>query len=153
MRRHEDAGFLAGAWSLMARLLMAGPLIAGALIAGPLMAESARAADEGFPFERELTLQAPRMAESKRLPTLDIGRNGEVVVGLWCKSVRGQFSVAGQTVIFIPGAGDNPACSPAQAARDAQLLDDLSQVTNWAMRGETLVLTGPQTLTYRINTN
>ena len=144
---------LAGAWPLLARVVIARVVIAWILIALPLIAGGARAAEDVFPFERELTLQAPRMAGSKRLPTLDIGRNGEVVVGLWCKSVRGQFSVAGQTIIFIPGAGDNPACSPEQAERDAQLMNDLSQVTNWAMRGETLVLTGPKTLTYRINTN
>lgn len=127
--------------------------LASSLSSWPWMTMSARAADDEFPFERELTLQAPRTAQSRRVPTLDIGRNGEVLAGLWCKSVRGQFSVAGQTIIFIPGQADSPTCSPSQAERDAQLLNDLSQVTNWAMRGETLILTGPKTLTYRLNTN
>ena len=35
-------------------------------------------------------------------PNLEIGDAGEVVLELWCKGGKGQFSVAGNTVIFVP---------------------------------------------------
>jgi len=57
-------------------------------------------AEGGFPFGLEMTLDAPRQPGSKRLPTLEIGDNGEAVLELWCKGAKGQFSVAGNTVIF-----------------------------------------------------
>ena len=59
-------------------------------------------ADDGFPFGMEMTLDAGRMPGSKRVPNLDIGDSGEVVLELWCKGGKGQFSVAGNTVIFVP---------------------------------------------------
>lgn len=125
-------------------------LLAGALLAwtGLTTAQA-----QEFPFNQELTLQTQRLADSKRLPTLTIGPNGEAEAGLWCRTVRGQFSVAGSTLIFIPGASDNPTCSAERAERDARLLDALSQASGWTMEGEILVLTGPTPLRYTINTN
>ncbi len=58
-------------------------------------------ADDGFPFGMEMTLDAGRMPGSKRVPDLEIGDSGEVVLELWCKGGKGQFSVAGSTVIFV----------------------------------------------------
>ena len=46
----------------------------------------------------------PRQPGSKRIPTLEIGDNGEAILDLWCKSGKGQFSVAGNTVIFVAGS-------------------------------------------------
>ena len=57
-----------------------------------------------FPFGLEMTLEAARMPGSKRIPSLDIGDNGEVELELWCKGGKGQFSVAGNTIVFVPGA-------------------------------------------------
>ena len=50
-----------------------------------------------------MTLDVARQPGSKRLPTLEIGDNGEAVLELWCKGGKGQFSVAGNTVIFVAG--------------------------------------------------
>src|SRR5580698_195253 len=72
-------------------------------------------ADEGFPFGLEMTLDAARQPGSKRVPTLEIGDNGEAVLELWCKGGKGQFSVAGNTVIFVPGPLEDRACPPAKA--------------------------------------
>jgi hypothetical protein len=44
-----------------------------------------------------MTLDVARQPGSKRLPTLEIGDNGEAVLELWCKGGKGQFSVAGNT--------------------------------------------------------
>ena len=60
-------------------------------------------AEDGFPFGFEMTLDAARQPGSKRVPTLEIGDNGEAMLELWCKGGKGQFSVAGNTVIFVAG--------------------------------------------------
>ena len=64
---------------------------------------------------------------SKRMPTLEIGDNGEVVLELWCKGGKGQFSVAGNTVIFVPGPMEDRACPPARAQADDELVAALSE--------------------------
>ena len=52
------------------------------------------------------------------MPTLEIGDNGEATLDLWCKSGKGQFSVAGNTVIFVPGPMEDRGCPPdARAGR------------------------------------
>src|SRR5271156_338567 len=79
----------------------------GALGAFPACAE------DGFPFGFEMTLATANQPGSKRLPTLEIGDNGEAKLDLWCKSGTGQFSVAGNTVIFVPGQLQDRDCPPA----------------------------------------
>ena len=72
-------------------------------------------ADNGFPFGLEMTLDVARQPGSKRLPTLEIGDSGEAVLELWCKAGKGQFSVAGNTVVFVAGPLQDRACPPARA--------------------------------------
>jgi hypothetical protein len=48
-------------------------------------------ADGEFPFGLEMTLDVARQGGSKRLPTMEIGDNGEAVLELWCKAGKGQF--------------------------------------------------------------
>ena len=74
-----------------------------------------------------MTLDAGRMPGSKRVPDLDIGDNGEVVLELWCKGGKGQFSVAGNTVIFVPGAMENRNCPPDRAQADDDLIAALER--------------------------
>lgn len=112
----------------------------------------AAAADE-FPFGFEMTLDAARQPGLKRLPTLDIGDAGETRVELWCKSGTGQFSVAGNTVIFVLGAMEARACSPAQAQADDDLAAALGEATTWKRQGDVVSLIGGKPLRFRINTN
>src|SRR3954468_18232773 len=86
-----------------------------------LQAAPARA-DDGFPFGLEMTLDAARQPGSKRIPSLEIGDNGEAVFELWCKGGKGQFSVAGNTVIFVAGAMENRVCPPERAQADDELV-------------------------------
>src|SRR6478672_10133445 len=104
-----------------------------ALIVTALCAAPARAEEE-FPFGFEMTLDAPRMPGSKRVPSLDIGDNGEVVLELWCKGGQGQFSVAGNTIIFVAGQMEDRPCSPAKAQADDELIAALTAATNWTRR-------------------
>ena len=125
---------------------------AALILLASVSAISARAED-GFPFGMEMTLDALPQPGSKRIPDLDIGDNGEVVLELWCKGGKGQFSVAGNTVVFVPGPIENRACPPARAQADDDLIAALSEATTWQRRGDSVAFVGSKTLRFRLNTN
>jgi hypothetical protein len=125
--------------------------IVGVLLAC-IPALQARAQD-GFPFGMEMTLDALPQPGSKRIPDLDIGDNGEVVLELWCKGGKGQFSVAGNTVVFVPGQMEDRACPPARAQADDELIAALSEATTWRRQGDSVAFIGSKTLRFRLNTN
>ena len=122
-------------------------LAATALNAGPARA------DDGFPFGLEMTLDASRQPGSKRIPTLEVGDAGEVILELWCKGGKGQFSVAGNTVIFVAGPLEERSCPPARAQADDELVAALSEAATWKRQGDFVTFIGAKTLRYRINTN
>jgi hypothetical protein len=123
-----------------------------ALTAAALGAMPAHA-DEGFPFGFEMTLDAARQPGSKRLPTLEIGDNGEVTLDLWCKGGKGQFSVAGNTVIFVAGPMEDRPCPPGRAEADDELFTALSEATTWKRQGDLVSFIGAKSLQFHINTN
>jgi META domain-containing protein len=122
------------------------------LIAAALDSAPARA-DDGFPFEMQMQLDVNRMPGSKRIPNLDIGEAGEVVFELWCKGGKGQFSVAGNTVIFVARAMENRSCPPDRAQADDELIAALTDVSTWKRQDDLVVFVGAKTLRFRINTN
>ena len=125
----------------------------GAVLAVVLTSPVAAQPDNGFPFGLEMTLDVARQPGSKRLPTLEIGDNGETVVELWCKGGQGQFSVAGNTVIFMPGPLEDRACPAARAQADDDLVAALSQASTWQRQGDLVSFMGARTLRFRLNTN
>ena len=110
-------------------------------------------ADDGFPFGLEMTLDVARQPGSKRLPTLEIGDNGEAILELWCKAGTGQFSVAGNTVIFVAGPLQDRACPPARAQADDDLVAALSEAATWRRQGDFVSFVGGKTLRFQLNTN
>src|SRR5450631_1935639 len=110
-------------------------------------------ADDGFPFGLEMTLDVARQPGSRRLPTLEIGDNGEAVLELWCKGGKGQFSVAGNTVIFVAGPREDRACPPARAQADDDLVTALSEAATWKRQGDFVSFIGTKPLRFRRNTN
>ena len=110
-------------------------------------------AEDGFPFGTEMTLEALPQPGSKRIPNIEIGDHGEVVLELWCKAARGQFSVAGNTVIFVPGQIQDRSCPPAKAQADDDLVAALAAVETWKRQGDVLTLVGPRPLRFRANGN
>jgi heat shock protein HslJ len=122
-------------------------LAAGALGTFPASAQ------EEFPFGFEMTLDTANQPGTKRLPTLEIGDNGEAKLDFWCKSGTGQFSVADNTVIFVPGPMEERACSPERAAIDDDLVATLSAAANWKRQNDLVLFTGAKPLRFRINTN
>ncbi len=123
-----------------------------AAIAMLAMSTLARA-QEGFPFGTEMTLEALPQAGSKRIPNIEIGDHGEVVLELWCKGGKGQFSVAGNTVIFVPGQIQDRNCPPARAQADDELVAALGSVETWKRQGDVLTLIGPKPLRFRTTGN
>ena len=128
------------------------PAAAWVLAAVALNIGPARA-DDGFPFGLEMTLDAARQPGSKRLPTLEIGDGGEVLLELWCKGGTGQFSVAGNTVIFVAGPLEERSCPPARAQADDELVAALSEAATWKRQGDAVLFSGTRPLRFRINTN
>ncbi len=110
-------------------------------------------ADDGFPFGLEMTLDVAPQPGSKRLPTLEIGDSGEATLELWCKAGRGQFSVAGNTVIFVAAPLQDRACPPARAQADDELVAALSEAATWARQGDFVSFIGTRPLRFRLNTN
>ncbi len=134
-----------------ARMIQSG---AGALLLMATVPHSSPAlADSGFPFGAEMTLDVDRQPGSKRIPNLEIGDRGEVILELWCKGGKGQFSVAGNSVIFVPGAMENRPCPPDRAQQDDELIAALAETATWKRQGDFVSFVGVKTLRFRINTN
>ncbi|WP_414644725.1 META domain-containing protein [Bradyrhizobium sp.] len=124
-----------------------------ALALGTALQAAPARADEGFPFGLEMTLDVARQPGSKRVPTLEIDDSGEVILELWCKGGKGQFSVAGNTVIFVAGPLQDRACPPARAQADDELVAALSEAATWKRQGDFVSFIGTKLLRFRINTN
>ena len=110
-------------------------------------------AQDGFPFGLEMTLDAPPQPGSRRVPSLEIGDSGEAKLELWCKGGKGQFSIAGNTVVFVAGPLEDRACPPARAQADDELVAALSEAATWKRQGDFVSFVGTKPLRFRINTN
>jgi heat shock protein HslJ len=127
--------------------------VAPVLLAAVALTFTPALADDGFPFGAEMTLDVDRRPGSKRIPNLEIGDRGETILELWCKGGKGQFSVAGNTVIFVAGAMENRPCPPDRAQADDDLIAALSDAGTWKRQGDFVSFVGAKTLRFRINTN
>lgn len=127
--------------------------VAMVLVLAAVVNFSPALADDGFPFGTEMTLDVGRQAGSKRIPNIEIGDAGEVVLELWCKGGKGQFSVAGNTVIFVAGEMENRSCSPDRAQADDDLIAALTDAATWKRQGDFVSFVGAKTLRFRVNTN
>ena len=120
---------------------------------GAALLDRLAGAAEGFPFDQELLLDTKPMRGSKRVPMLDIKRDGAVLIELWCNSVQAQFVVAANTLTVLTGPRTSNACPPEREAADAEMLVTLEQVTGWRRDGKDLVLVGPKNLRFYRATN
>jgi hypothetical protein len=128
-------------------------LISVAIALAGVLGTSAARAQEEFPFGFEMTLETRPQPGTKRMPTLEIGDNGEAVLELWCKSGKGQFSVAGNTVIFMAGPMQDQGCTADRAAVDDDVVAALSEAGTWKRQGDVVTFTGTKSVRFRINTN
>ena len=131
-----------------------GTMLAGAVAILSSAALSSGAAFAGeFPFEREMLLVAKPLPGSKRVPILEILRNGRAIIDLWCKSGDGRAEVAGDTIKFTIEAMRIEPCTPEREQRDEALAMALEQVTQWRAEGDVLVLIGPTELRYQLSSH
>ena len=135
----------------LSRSVLKQAVLALTLAAAVFKAVPACAEDE-FPFGLEMTLDAARQPGSKRLPTLEIGDSGEAILELWCKGGKGQFSVAGNTVIFVAGPLEDRACPSARAQADDELVAALSEAATWKRQGDLISFIGTRPLRDRKST-
>jgi len=126
---------------------------AGAALLSVLASAVSVRAEAGFPFGTEMTLDVARQPGSKRIPNIEIGDRGEVLLELWCKGAKGQFSVAGNTVVFVAGKIEDRACPPDKAQADDELVAALGETATWQRKGDYVSFIGPKTLRFRLNTN
>ena len=124
-----------------------------AMTALAIATPAAIAADAVFPFGSELMLDGKPMRGTKRLPSLSIEQDGTAAIDLWCGSLRGRADVGNGTIAITPGERDNAQCTADRAAGDDDLLDMLVHMTNWRRRGDSVELSGPATLRFRLMTN
>jgi hypothetical protein len=123
------------------------------LAAGVAAMLAATAAAAEFPFERELLLDAKPLPGSKRVPMLEVLREGRALIDLWCKSGNGRIEVAGDTIKITIEAMRSESCTPERSERDDALAAALEKVTGWRMDDDVLVLSGPTELRYALSSH
>ena len=111
-----------------------------------------RAQDE-FPYERDLVLDARPMSGGKRVPILLIERGGRAQIDLWCKRGEGQAAIVGDAITITPGAMNDEPCTADRAQADEEMLAALAAVANWSARDEVVTLTGAKPLRFRAAAN
>ena len=129
-----------------------GPAIALGLVGFVMFAACARA-QEDFPFQHELLLDAHPMKGSRRIPTLSVEPDGTATIDLWCNSMQAQINVNGEAISISAGEKSNQSCAPDRQQADDDLVAALTKVTGWRWDGENLELIGPKTLRFRQPTN
>jgi heat shock protein HslJ len=123
------------------------------LAAGVAAMLAATAAAAEFPFERELLLEAKPLPGSKRVPMLEVLREGRALIDLWCKSGDGRVEISGDTIKITIEAMKLESCTPERMERDEALAAALAAVTQWRMEDDVLVLIGPTELRYALSSH
>jgi heat shock protein HslJ len=106
-----------------------------------------------FPFERELLLEAKPLPGSKRVPMLEITRDGRAIVDLWCRSGEARVKIEDDMIEFTLGAMREEGCTPERMQRDEALAAALGKVMKWNMEDDVLVLSGPTELRYVLSSH
>src|SRR5258705_5920106 len=93
------------------------------------IALSATALAAEFPFERELLLEAKPLPGSKRVPMLEITRDGRAVIDLWCRSGEGPVEPGDDMIEFTLGSMRGAVCTSQRTPRDDTLAATAAEVT------------------------
>jgi heat shock protein HslJ len=122
-------------------------------LVGLFISAACARAQEDFPFEHELMLDARPMKGSKRIPTLSVEPDGTATIDLWCNTMQAQINVNGDAISISAGEKGNQSCAPERQQADEDLASALTSVTSWRWDGESLLLIGQKTLRFRQQTN
>ena len=110
-------------------------------------------AQGAFPYEHELILDARPLPGSRRVPMLEILPSGRAQVYLWCKSGIAQAEISGSAIKFTFGEWREQGCTPERSKRDEEMIEALSQVTNWRQRNDAVTFGGGPELRFRLSTH
>jgi len=133
--------------------LLKGMRMARYLAGGIALVLAATAAAAEFPFERELLLEAKPLPGSKRVPMLEITRDGRAMIDLWCRSGEARVKIEDDRIEFTLGAMREEGCTPERTQGDEAMVAALGKVMNWSMEEDVLVLNGPTELRYRLSSH
>jgi len=144
---------------LAGRSLLSRSVIAAGLILLAAAGLRVGVAADHFPYDRDLLLDAGRMGRVKRVPILNVAANGNATIDLWCRTVPGRVQLseegmrieAGPLPLNLPRYMVSGQCTPERMQADSDTLAALAQVTGWRRRGDTVMLTGAQTLRFRVS--
>jgi len=123
------------------------------LAGGIAMFLAVTAAAAEFPFGRELLLEAKPLPGSKRVPMLEIARDGRAIIDLWCRSGEARVKIEDDMIEFTLGAMREEGCTPERTQRDEALAAALGKVVNWSLEDDVLVLSGPTELRYTLSSH
>jgi heat shock protein HslJ len=122
-------------------------------LVGLFISATCARAQEDFPFEHELMLDARPMKGSKRIPMLSVEPDGSATIDLWCNSMQARIDVTGDTISISAGEKGDQTCAPERQQADDDLAAALVAAASWRWDGESLLLIGPKTLRFRQQTN
>ena len=111
------------------------------------------AAERGFPYDDEYTLDARPMKGSKRVPSIVVKQSGEATIEAWCNVVTAQLVIAGDMITVSGGQRTEQQCAADRMKADDDLIAALVEITNWRRDGAVLTLRGPKTLKFRAATH
>lgn len=140
--------------SILSRSVIA----AGLILLGAAGLRLGVAADR-FPFDQDLLLSARYIGHAKRVPILNVSADGRATIDLWCRTVGGRVQLSDSAMQIEPGPLPvelprymvDGQCTPERMQADNDTLAALAQVTGWRRRGDTVMLTGAQTLRFRVS--
>ncbi len=121
-------------------------------LVGLVISAACARAQEDFPFEHELLLDAHPIKGSKRIPNLSVEPDGTATIDLWCNSMQAKINVNGEAISISAGEKGSQSCEPERQQADEELASALASVTSWRWDGESLLLIG-STLRFRQQTN
>lgn len=121
---------------------------------------AAHAADE-FPFERVLLLDVAPMKPLKRVPILNVAENGSATIELWCRTANARVQLSGDAIKIevaplseaLPQYMSSGQCSDDRVQADAEMLEAITQVTEWHRRGDGVELIGPKPMRFRASSH
>jgi heat shock protein HslJ len=136
-------------------------LLRGAVVALALLAPAAAMAAAEFPYDQTLMLNAARVGRVKRVPMLTVSPNGDAAIRLWCKDVSAHVELSGNAIKIeaaplpeaLPQYMSDGQCSPERMQADGDTLAVLTQMAQWRVSGDTLVLSGPKTLRFFLSSH
>jgi hypothetical protein len=127
---------------------------------GVLLNGSGQAAEE-FPFDRVLLLDVAPMRPLKRVPILTVQENGSATVELWCRTANAHVQISGEVIKIetaplpeaLPQYMSTGQCSDDRVQADNEMLEALTQVTEWRRRGDGVVLMGATQMPFRASSH